>query len=210
MVNLEGDMALKKATLILIGIGLVIFALGLVVGNTFFWNKFDRGSILDKDILVYEEVLKKDSNNQKALVELGAAYLQSGKYEKSFEVLQRAVATYPNNLLAHFNLATVLEKLKLYDKAEQEYKDILARDKAHKQAGFSLGKLYVTQERWDLAIEQLNQVSKYDGTNADIYCLLGLSYEKKGYKSEALAAYQRALQFVPTYAEAKEGLYRVQ
>ncbi len=59
------------------------------------------------------------------------------------------------------------------------------------------------------AIPALEQAAARTPDNADIYRLLGFSYETGKQYAKALAAYEKGLQLAPTDAYFKEGADRV-
>ncbi|MFN2425140.1 MAG: tetratricopeptide repeat protein [Candidatus Binatia bacterium] len=65
----------------------------------------------------YLEVLKLDSDNEEALVLLGALYSRVGQPEHAVEVLRRATALSPESFIANFGLGKALAATGKYDDA---------------------------------------------------------------------------------------------
>lgn len=203
------QMELKKALIIFVISGIIVITAGVLIGNLFFWGKYEVVNPVDKDIAYLEAMVKQNPNNDQVLVELGWYYYRQGNYEKAIKTLTKAISVNKLNPAAHFNLGQVYQEVKLLGKAEAEYQKTAEIDQESKVAYYALGKLYFTEEKWDEAISQLLIAVKKDPVSADNYYLLGQAYEKKGDKAEAKAAYRKVLDRVPNHAEAKEAYYRL-
>lgn len=202
-------MELKKALGIFMLIAVAVIAAGVTVGELFIWDKYDVVDPVDKDIAYFESMAGKQKDNDKFLVELGWLYYRKGDYQKAINTLTKAVEINRLNPAAHFNLGLAYQEAGLLEKAQTEFQKTLDLDPESKFAYFALGKLYFLREKWDEAIKQFKLAGEKDPASADNYYWLGRAYEKKGYKEEALAAYQKVLAMVPDHPEAKEAYYRL-
>lgn len=205
----NNGLELKKALLIFLTAAVAVIAAGIIIGEAFIWDKFNVVDPLEKDIQFLESAAKTNKDNNQILVELGWLYYRKGDYQESIKTLTKAIAVNRLNPQAHYNLGLAYQEAKLLGKAEQEYQKTLELDPESQFAYFSLGKLYFIQENWDGAIDFLKLAVKKDPASADNYYWLGQAYQKKGYKAEALAAYQKVLAMIPNHKEAKEAYYRL-
>lgn len=69
----------------------------------------------------YRTAIELEPSNTKYATGYGAALVQARRFEEAAGLLRRVVAVAPENYEAHANLATALEKLKLYREALIEY-----------------------------------------------------------------------------------------
>lgn len=60
---------------------------------------------------LFKEALTIDANFVPALINMGWALFEKGEHEKGIEYLKRAIKLEPENVAAHYNLATVYEEL---------------------------------------------------------------------------------------------------
>jgi len=204
------DIPLAKAFGIFVAVAIGVFAVGILIGEVFFWDQFQTVDPLDKDIAYYSGLLAKQENNVDAMVELGWRYYRKGNFQQAVKTLERAVAIDDGNAAAHFNLALSYKEIGLLGKAEARFNKVLQISPNHKLVPFYMGKMYLEQSRTDDAVKQLTKAVELDPTSADTLYLLGQAYEAEGYEEEALAAYGRALKLVPGHSEIKEAYYRLQ
>ena len=128
---------------------------------------------------------------------LGVVYSRKEDYKKAAEQFQLALAIDIDNLTLRSNLAEMYLKLKLIDKAESEYKQILDITPDHVEALIGLGEVYTAlgedgdPEMYELAISHFTQgIDKANGE----YC-------SKRLKAKELAAvlYSRAYARVKSF-----------
>ncbi|ADG81885.1 tetratricopeptide repeat protein [Thermincola potens] len=206
----SNEIPFTKALTIFAVIAIVIFALGIGIGEMFFWDQYETINPLDKEIEYYKGIVARQKDNDNALVELGWRYYRKGDYQQAVKNLEEAVRINDSNPAAHFNLALSYKEIGLLEKAEEEFNKVLQISPDHKLAPFYMGKMYFEQNRYDDAIKQLVKATELDPASADASYLLGQAYQAKGYNEEALAAYERALELVPGHSEAKEAYYKLQ
>lgn len=70
------------------------------------------------------------------------------------------------------------------------------------QHAYEAGKRAFEEEKYDSALYYLERVAKEKGTFADVFNMLGLIYHYKGFQSEAVSAFLRAVDINPNYTEA--------
>jgi Flp pilus assembly protein TadD len=71
---------------------------------------------------------------------------------------------------------------------------------------FSTGVMHLREGRVDLALEEFKKAVKADGKNAYFQKGLGLAYSKKREWKPAIAAFRRALEINPYYADVRNDL----
>jgi len=82
----------------------------------------------------------------------------------------------------------------------------LAQSPPEAEMSFSTGVMHLREGRVDLALAEFKKAVKADGKNAYFQKGLGLAYSKKGEWKPAIAAFRRALEINPYYADVRNDL----
>jgi tetratricopeptide (TPR) repeat protein len=75
-------------------------------------------------------------------------------------------------------------------------------DPYHAGKSIEVGQYYMKKGNYDAAIERFREAARYQPNLARAYRLLGEAHEKKGNKAEAVKAYRRYLEILPTAEDA--------
>ena len=171
--------------------------------------------------------------DDQSLTQLANAQNQSGDLQKSVETLNQALAINPNNqsalnqlktiwqnelkmnpnnMVAHANLASVLQKLKQYPDAEREYliaeslaqKDAVTPMAIKKQLRLNIGTLYAETNRADKALEAYNTILQVEPNDATALLYKGTLLGQQGQANDAMATYTLLLQRDPNNSIARK------
>jgi type IV pilus assembly protein PilF len=126
---------------------------------------------------------------------IGIAYIQAGKYNAALKELLQAEEMGKQNPKVHYLLGIAYFGKGLNEKAVVEMKEAVSLDPNYSEAYNFLGTIYLSMEKWDLAIEAFENALAnilYD-TPALAYYNLGWAYYKKGNYDAALQQYALAL-----------------
>lgn len=127
---------------------------------------------------------------------LGAAYLEQGKYDQAEKYLTRALELRPENPGCHRNLAELYRKMKLDDKAAyhfEKYLDLQPNDLDTLQTYA----LYLTElGRWKEASVFLTKLTQGVTDVAPLYFLLAQAQIQNGQQDKAIDALKRGIQLV--------------
>jgi hypothetical protein len=104
---------------------------------------------LSDAILNAEMMLRRNPRDAKALVEMGSAFMMSGRYAQALERLRQAVAINPDLDEAHYFIGLSLRSTKQLGEARQEFEITLRLNPRHARARGNLG--LVLAEQGDLA-----------------------------------------------------------
>lgn len=97
----------------------------------------------------------------------------------------------------------------LFERAKEEYRRAIRRNKQYGEAYFALGYIFLQQDSLPLARQHFDLAAKAEPQNADAWYNRGLAAEIMGDEKSAEADYRQALALDPAYANAKAGLKRV-
>lgn len=157
-----------------------------------------------KSIEEYRRIVDKNPADVSALNNIGAALVQSEKYQEAIEYLIKAVRIQPSNAKAHFNLGLAYQYLQKYKEAADEYQ-------ASIQYGF---KTYKVCYNFGLVLEQSGNFTeakswysesiKMKSDFANAYFNLGEVDRKLDMKTEAVNNYKKYLEHNPNAMDKSE------
>lgn len=156
-----------------------------------------------------EQAVRQRPEDLEAMLSLGYAYQQAGRYADALEEYDRVLSRDPGALAARYNRGVVLLELGRDDDAEAALAALLADEPTHVLAAKALGERYVGSERYAEALDILAPVVAASPTYADLQYLAGLSAEQLGRNDEAVSYYRGALTYAPDMTDAREGLTRL-
>ena len=124
---------------------------------------------------------------------LGIALLAANRMDEAKAAFLVETALNPDFLEAHLNLGNIYFLNRSYERAIEEYSDVLSIDPKSEEGHFSLGQLYLLINQPELAkqhFEQLVQLKPEDGKG---YWYLSLCYSKLGDERKAGEMYNKSL-----------------
>jgi tetratricopeptide (TPR) repeat protein len=140
--------------------------------------------------------LRLEPQSLPALVYLGAAHAERGRYEEAVRFYERAVAADPRSAVPHYLVADVMLKQESADAArvEQHLRRALELDPELSSAHVALGKFYLRGERWADAARHLERAAAIQPDLAEAFYHLGRAYTRLKRKADAqtaLATFER-------------------
>jgi Tfp pilus assembly protein PilF len=124
-----------------------IFALIGLSSSQMRGGKHSDAEITLKKCLTYEP------DNETALFNMGINYFSQQKHKESMTYFERSLLKQPKNSRGHHYLGIIATKMGLSDRAEREFKAVLAIDPSYGDAHFNLAVLYISWDppKWDEA-----------------------------------------------------------
>ena len=100
----------------------------------------EKGDLLST-LNYLNEILKLDSNNKRALNNIGNAYKETKKFDEAVKYYSKAINSDPNYVIAKINLAILHHDLGNLDEAEKFYKELIVLDKYNFAIYFNLSRI---------------------------------------------------------------------
>ena len=128
-------------------------------------------------------------------MDIGIAYIQSGKYNSALKELLQAEKMGKPNPKVHYFLGVSYYGKGLNELAIDEVKKAVKIDPKYSEAHNFLGAIYINMEKWDMAIDSFEKALAnilYDTPSAAHYNM-GWAYYRKGDYVSALKQYELAL-----------------
>lgn len=102
-----------------------------------------------------------------------------------------------------------LQDRKLFDRAKEEYKNLLAHNRNYSDAHFAIGYILLQQDSTEKAIPHFTDAINTNPNDPNAYYNRGLCQEIGGNTDAARADYRQALAIAPDFPKPKEGLQRL-
>jgi len=137
---------------------------------------------------------------------LGLVYADTGRVAESTEALATAVDLAPDHAATWNNYGYLLMSAGRHQEASDALRKAVALDGTVFRYRNNLGFAQAACGRYDEALQSFSTA----GTPADAHANLGTALEAAGELARAVEHYQRALEYNPTHASAKESFERLQ
>jgi tetratricopeptide (TPR) repeat protein len=135
-----------------------------------------------------------------------ATVARNSDYRSLLALWQDAVDKCPDNPVAHYNLATVLDGADDTGEAIEHYREALRLKPDYLKARNNLGAALAMVGQTSEAIEQYQEALRLKPDNAEAHNNLGLVLLRTGRADPAMEHYRQALRLKPDYAEAHNNL----
>jgi len=130
------------------------------------------------------------------------AWRQTGFWQNSIVLYERALQVTENNALAHYNLGSTLVDLGRLEEAKPHFLEaIRIRPNAH-EPRVNLGGALARQGHYEEAIRLYQEALGINPDDEVTHCNLGSAYSETGREKEAEAEYLKSLEINPDYPEA--------
>lgn len=162
-----------------------------------------KENVLSEAQAAFEEVLRRDPDNNYALVGLGDVEKKRKDYRRALEYYQRCLETHPSNTYAIFGIADVYKALGLYQKALQIWLDVIRREPENVTVLTRIADSYRKIRDFTQSREYYYRVLSLEPDNP--FALIGLGhlyYDFKDYH-EAMHAWERVYNQDPQHADVR-------
>lgn len=165
--------------------------------------------ILDKptkSIMYFAQLLEISDSDDPNLAELMSLFYNAEHYEKSIEVLEKVIDKHPYNYVAWYFLGQTFQQLNKLEKAVWAFDMCTAIDEHNPIAYLAMGACLADQDKFQEAIDFIEQNLDPLYWEADIYCTLAECYEKVENLKKSKKYYFDALKLDPHLSDAHFGL----
>jgi tetratricopeptide (TPR) repeat protein len=168
----------------------------------------EKKTFISEELFGQEEKNKKDSDYAYEAYDKALYFIDKREYEKALPYLEIAIKTDISSLKAwtYFNIGFCYERLGVYTKAIEAYKQAIRINPDDAIAHYNLGVIYYELGFYKEAIEVFNQAIRIDPDFAEVYNNLGLTCIKLGDYAKAIEVFKQAIRIDPDFVEAHGGL----
>src|SRR5450755_3443609 len=185
----------------------------LYLQGKYHWSRW-RMEGAEQAIHYFEEAIQKDPKYAAAYAGLAESYCWLGFFgalppneamPKARQAAEKAIALDDSLAAAHSALAYVKALYEFnWPEAEREFKRAIQLNAGDAEAHFGYGIAYLSpQGRADEALREMQIARDLDPLSPVEANYLGLAYQFKGKRAEAIAQYKRALELDPNFVESR-------
>ncbi|MFA5854009.1 MAG: tetratricopeptide repeat protein [Patescibacteria group bacterium] len=158
----------------------------------------------EKARMHYQEALKDDPHDVRALVAYGRVEIGTGQYDSARASLETAAALRPEDPLIHYWLGEAYAKLGRVNDAIARYEMSRTFDPDNLDTRRALIGLYASERRYADAVIELRVIISAEPENLDALYLLAACERALGHSAEAFAAYDLGLSRFPNDAKLRK------
>jgi tetratricopeptide (TPR) repeat protein len=150
---------------------------------------------LDRDneaVPFYERAIQASSLSFEAMNNLALIESAAGRRDRGLALLNRAVASNPDNETAYLNRGNYYASLQSWQNALADYARAREINSGNALASVEAARIHIEIGRADIAIDELSAALDVDPAVPDGYDLLSAAYKKQGRDKEAAAAMDEA------------------
>ncbi len=162
-----------------------------------------RDDRLEEANVVYQEILKVDPGNARALHFAGVLAHQMGRSADGVELIERSLSIVPDSADWYNNFGIVLQESTQLEKAIEAYHRAIAIDPAHANAHSNLGVLLRATGKPDQAEAAYRTAIRLDPDHIDAHTNLGVLLYSLKRREEAVACFCRVITLRPKHPEAR-------
>jgi tetratricopeptide (TPR) repeat protein len=188
-----------------------------VVGFAVYYYIGQSGSqgsgIAERELEFAEQLVRDDPSNITNRLVLADLYFGRQRYEDAVAQYEAAVQITDASPLAHVGLGRALMETGDFEGASENFNKVIDLSAEEDISGklvqssyYYLGSMALEEGKPDEAVENFQQATALEQSDADAWYLLGTAYEQSGKLDEAVEALGRAVLFVPNFTEAFEAL----
>ena len=135
-------------------------------------------------------------------------YLDGGLHQEALKECEEFIKMFPGytNVRIHNKLGIIYKKMRLHDKAIQEFVKVSELENDSVEAYVNLGSAYIEKGLYDEAIKYLVKAKHLNPNLAEIYTNLGSAYRRKGEYDRAIEELNRAVTLKPDLWQAYNNL----
>lgn len=146
----------------------------------------------------FEDVLRKDPDNDYALARLGVLSAEKGDLDAAVRYLEAALAVAPDNLFALKWLGIAALRRGNPEEADRRFQAMLDADPGNPQATAWQGIALMLADQRVAAVERFAAASAADGEDPGLHYLLSLAYQALGMPENARLELEATLELRPT------------
>lgn len=139
-------------------------------------------------IAAYQEALRLKPDFAEAHLNLGHAFLHTGRAEEALASYRDAVRVRPDFALGHYAIGLWFEQRKQLPEAITAYREAVRLAPTRADMHQKLGNIYLFSQRFDEAIASYQAGLAVDPRHADAWMSLGMTHLYLGQRAEAIEA----------------------
>lgn len=194
-------------TTIILVLIIALAVLGILTAKKYFETQ--PTSLADVNIKEAADYVKSNPDNIPGRLALAYSYQTAERYDEAMEQYQEVLNVDAANQAAMYNMGEIERLNKKYKEAEDRLTKLLEKYEYHVLGSISLARVYIDTQRYDKAVEIMDQMIKVSPRIVDFNLVKGEALEKKGDKAKATEAFKQVLKYDPDNVDAKQAIEKL-
>jgi tetratricopeptide (TPR) repeat protein len=169
------------------------------------FQTIQRNLVWKDGLTLWADAARKSPDNPRAKMNLGAALMHRGENDRAMEIFQTLSQTDKNNYVVYNNMGLIYLQRKDFDHAIEAFKKALLVRPGNADAYNDIAMATALKGDLDEAINAAKEAIRIR-PGPQYYFNLATFYEEKGMATEAITAYERAIQSNPRFFDAYQNL----
>ncbi len=165
-------------------------------------DRMANQDMIDKAIVMYNEILSVDPDNFEAILHLGHCYRTQGKYDEAIRWYRKSASFKPENPESHNGLGNIYKTMGKAEEAFKEFSVAHALDPEDPAIINNIGWYYQQKAQFGQAMEQYRKVLAIDDQIATTHANMGIIYRVGGQLDKAMEELNIAIKLDPQLAFA--------
>lgn len=123
---------------------------------------YDRDAMYQEEITALNNVISSDPNRKSVYQKLGDTYTRLGRHKDAIANYQKAIHSFPRNPVLYNNLGVAYGKIGKIDEEIGSLKKAVSLRNHYATARFNLGSVLLKQGSRKLALQQYQELKKFD------------------------------------------------
>jgi tetratricopeptide (TPR) repeat protein len=151
----------------------------------------------ERGLAALEELLEEDPGNSLILSTIGWTYYLMEDFEKALEIFGEILERTPTDQHGLYNAAVLSWKLDRKEEALGYFRRLFS-ETGEDETQYRIASLLMDMERWDEAIDVLDDYLSRKPDDPNAYYDLGIAYTAERYYGKALAAFEAGIEIKKT------------
>ncbi len=163
---------------------------------------YERRQLLPQAEQEYRAALQLDASNEAVESALGHVLVEERKWDDAINTLRAAIASRPDDAVAHNNLGVALETAGSGLEAVGEFREAIRLQPDYLEAHANLGQAFEKLNDFSGSATEFHEVLRLKPDDAEAHFHLGLAAYKQGDTDGAVTEYREAIRLQPGFALA--------
>ena len=169
-------------------------------------KEFQELGDFERAIGIYLELIKEDSKNEDALIELGLTCELGNMYDRGIKLINNFIDENPYSDFAWFSLANMNLNIDNNEEAIRAFEFAIVINDNFLEAHFNLGSTFMKVDRFDEAIASFKKSLIPEFQDPVTHNFIGHCYIVQEKNYEAISHFEQAIDFSPEYADGWLGM----
>jgi tetratricopeptide (TPR) repeat protein len=160
----------------------------------------------ERSLEAFRRAAELDRHDEKRWLDLTRELMDAQQYQEAAEAAQEGLQFNPRSYALRLRMGSAYLNAGRYTPAERVFRDLVARNDPFPTSAIGLAQVLLRTGRAQQAVDVMTQTQERLGDNFLVAYFRGIALERAGKPQQAITAFQDALRFNPSNADAHRWL----